>query len=102
MPTEMCVIKCRNWDGKRKRGRECGNKTAGKQDSECVLEQRQQEVKLLGGPVSAVTKFLTKLRIIVEMSEAARVLKTALPPPLCDQGGQVTMIVFASIAGLYV
>lgn len=67
---------------------------------ECLLEQRQQEVKLLGGPVSAVTKFLTKLRIIVEMEEA-RVLKTALPPPLCDQGGQVTMIVFASIAGLY-
>ena len=67
---------------------------------ECLLEQRQQEVKLLGGPVSAVTKFLTKLRIIVEMEEV-RVLKTALPPPLCDQGGQVTMIVFASIAGLY-
>ena len=100
MPTEMCVIKCRIWDGKRKRGRKCGNKTTGKQDSECLLEQRQQEVKLLGGPVSAVTKFLTKLRIIVEMEEA-RVLKTALPPPLCDQGGQVTMIVFAFIAGLY-
>lgn len=66
-----------------------------------LLEQRQQEVKFLGGPVSPVTKFLTKLRIIVEMSEEARVLKTALPPPLCDQGGQVTMIVFASIAGLY-
>ena len=86
MPTEMCVIKCRIWDGKRKRGRKCGNKTTGKQDSECLLEQRQQEVKLLGGPVSAVTKFLTKLRIIVEMEEA-RVLKTALPPPVCDQCG---------------
>ena len=54
---------------------------------ECLLEQRQQEVKLLGGPVSPVTEFLTKLRIVVEMSEEARVLKTALPPPVCDQCG---------------
>ena len=81
------MIKCRIWDGKRKRGRKCGNKTTGKQDSECLLEQRQQEVKLLGGPVSPVTEFLTKLRIVVEMSEEARVLKTALPPPVCDQCG---------------
>ena len=87
MPTEMYVIKCRIWDGKRTRGRECGNKTTGKQDSGCLLEQRQQEVKLLGGPVSPVTEFLTKLRIVVEMSEEARVLKTALPPPVCDQCG---------------
>ena len=54
---------------------------------ECLLEQRQQEVKLLGGPVSPVTEFLTKLRIVVETSEEARVLKTALPPPVCDQCG---------------
>ena len=54
------MIKCGNWDGRRKRGCECGNKTTGKQDSQRLLEQRQQEVKLPGGPVSPVTKFLTK------------------------------------------
>ena len=35
---------------------------------------------------------------IVEMSEEARLLISALPPPLCDQGGQVTVIISASIA----
>lgn len=29
------------------------------------------------------------------------VLILALPPPLCDQGGQVTVVVSASFAGLY-
>jgi hypothetical protein len=32
------------------------------------------------------------------MSEEARLLISALPPPLCDQGGQVTVIISASIA----
>ena len=34
-----------------KRGCECGNKTIGKQDTQHLLEQRQQEANLHDGPV---------------------------------------------------
>ena len=35
------------------------------------------------------------------MAEEVRVLILALPAPLCEQGGQVTVVVSASFAGLY-
>ena len=35
------------------------------------------------------------------MAEEERLLIPALPLSLCDQSGQVTVIVFASFAGLY-